>query len=111
MKECTFKPQINKSKILDASQSGNEPVHDKLYKLNKEKQSRIVKQHEANKVVQASNELEGCTFKPELISNKTLEKSISGGSNTPKGFHETVSRLRNGILENLKKRFLVNKYY
>jgi hypothetical protein len=88
----------------------SEPVHDKLYKLNKEKQVKIQKQQEANKLIQQSQELEGCTFKPELISKTTVEKSISGGgSNTPKGFHETVSRLRNGILENLKKRFLVNK--
>jgi len=59
-------------------------------------------------LTQASKELIGCTFQPEFVSHKTFEKSINS-QEKPKGFDQTVDRLRKGIIENMKKKYLIKK--
>jgi hypothetical protein len=57
-------------------------------------------------------ELEGCTFKPKLNSQRraTFENSYNSNSEKPRGYYETVERLRSGIVENFKKKYLIEKY-
>jgi hypothetical protein len=67
-----------------------------------------LKEAEESKVVQAHKELEGCTFQPQFVSQKTYEKCITSVEK-PKGFTQTVDRLRRGIIETMKKKYLVKK--
>jgi hypothetical protein len=83
-------------------------VYDKLYKLGKEKEKKLKNQKDESTIVQASKELAGCTFKPNLVSQQSFEKSISS-TEKPKGYLQSVERMRRGILENLHKKFLVQK--
>lgn len=111
MKECTFKPKINKPLILNDEEenySGTQPVHEKLYSKYKEKQNQKDKHSEELKKLQENNELSECTFKPELVGGKTFDKSMSSVEK-PKGFNQTVERMRKGIIENLKKKYLAKK--
>jgi hypothetical protein len=114
LKECTFKPKINKPLILNSedmnNMSGNhsQPVHEKLYSKYKEKQNQKVKQVEELKKQNENKELNECTFKPELVSNRTYEKSMTT-IEKPKGFTQTVERMRKGIIENLKKKYMMKK--
>jgi len=66
------------------------------------------KQLEEVKNVVEMKELDGCTFKPEIISKETYKKSLAFAEK-PKGFDETVERMRKGIIENLKKKYLMKK--
>ena len=113
LKECTFKPQINKRSANVAHDdrhvyNSNQPVYDKLYSVHKEKQIKRQKETEESKAVQANKELEGCTFQPQFVSQKTYEKSLNS-QEKPKGFAQTVDRLRRGIIENMKKKYLVKR--
>lgn len=114
LKECTFKPKINKSLVLNTDEinnlSGNQsqPVHEKLYSKYKERQTQKVKQEEELKKLNENKELDQCTFKPELFSQRTYEKSMTSAEK-PKGYTQTVDRMRKGIIENLKKKYMMKK--
>ena len=54
-------------------------------------------------------ELQGCTFKPQLVSQKNVSFESSYNSEKPRGFYETVERLRSGIIENFRKKYLIEK--
>ncbi len=62
-----------------------------------------------NKSTLVQKELEGCTFKPQLNSQKNVLFENSYNSEKPRGFYETVERLRSGIIENFKKKYLIEK--
>ena len=66
------------------------------------------KQLDEIKKVAELKELDGCTFKPEIISKETYEKSLAF-SEKPRGFDQTVERMRKGIIENLKKKYMIKK--
>jgi hypothetical protein len=87
-----------------------QPVFDKLYQTHKSKQIKRQKDLEDNKLSQNNKELEGCTFQPKFVSQKTFEKSMLS-QEKPKGFTETVDRMRRGIIETMKKKYLAKKYY
>jgi hypothetical protein len=70
---------------------------------------KFQKQSDENKKLLENRELDGCTFKPEFVSKKTFEKSISSVEK-PKGFTQTVERIRKGIIENLEKKYKTKKY-
>lgn len=114
MKQCTFKPRINKTSSkanLEISDNNSKPVYEKLYGTHREKLQKLEKKKNETKTSIEQKELEGCTFKPKLISQKrgTLENSYN--SEKPRGYYETVERLRSGIIENFKKKYLIEKYY
>jgi hypothetical protein len=114
LKECTFKPKINKPLVLSNEDENNfsgnnsQPVHEKLYSKYKEKQSQKEKQVDEIKKLNENKELNECTFKPDLVSQKSYEKSMTSAEK-PKGFTQTVERMRKGIIENLKKKYMMKK--
>lgn len=65
---------------------------------------------EENKKLNEEKEIEGCTFKPEFVNQN---KSFIQNSNIekPRGYDQTVVRLRKGIIENFKKKYLIEKYF
>ncbi len=85
-----------------------QPVYDKLYQTHKNKQMKRQKEVEDNKLSQANKELQACTFQPKFVSQKTFEKSMLS-QEKPKGFTETVDRMRRGIIETMKKKYLAKK--
>lgn len=54
-------------------------------------------------------ELEECTFKPHLntLSKDVFENKLS--EKDAKIYEQTVERMRNGILENFKKKYLAER--
>lgn len=65
---------------------------------------------EDSKTKKEREELANCTFQPQFLTktNKSFEKSIT--IEKPRGFDQAVERMRNGILENWKKKYLIEKY-
>ena len=106
MKQCTFKPRINKTK---STNDLGQPVFEKLYGTHKDKLEKMHKKTTEIKNHQEQKELEGCTFKPKLISNQKGNFENSYNSEKPRGYYETVERLRSGIIENFKKKYLIEK--
>lgn len=111
MKQCTFKPKINNNtqKFINESIREEKPVYEKLYETHKEKIKNLKKKEDEKKNSLEQKELEGCTFKPQLISQRNVSFETSYSSEKPKGFYETVERLRSGIIENFKKKYLIEK--
>jgi hypothetical protein len=90
------------------STSSAQPVYDKLYSKHKDSQIKKQREMEEHHLNIANKELDGCTFQPKFVSQKTFEKSITS-QEKPKGFAQTVDRMRRGIIENMKKKYLVKK--
>jgi hypothetical protein len=88
--------------------SGTQPVHEKLYSKYKERQTQKEKELAELKKIQQIKELNECTFKPDLVGCKTFDRSMSNVEK-PKGFNQTVERMRKGIIENLKKKYMMKK--
>jgi len=109
LKECTFKPQINKKKIENPNETSNpKPAHEKLFKLHQEKLDKLERIQNDNKKLKEFDESKKFDFKPQMTSNtKNFEKSLY--VDKPKGFDETVERMRNGIIERYKKKYLLEK--
>jgi len=112
LKECTFKPKINNTNNNSnktADSRLDKPVYEKLYETHREKQKKLKKKVNETKNTLEQKELQGCTFKPQLISQKNLSFENSYNSEKPRGFYETVERLRSGIIENFRKKYLIEK--
>ena len=54
-------------------------------------------------------ELENCTFKPQLnhLSKEVFENKLSDSQ--AKIYEQTIERMRNGILENFKKKYMAER--
>ena len=113
LKECTFKPKINedKKKIRKNSQNdinSNISIFDKLYISDKGKYERLKKLKEEDEKKEELKEMEFCTFKPKLISQKSLKKSLNS-KERPKGFDEFQKKMRDGIMKSAIKKYNENK--
>ena len=84
-------------------------MYEKLYDTHKEKIKKMEKIQKDNKNSSSIKEMEGCTFKPLLVSHKNNSFENSYNSEKPRGFYETVERLRSGIIESFKKKYLIEK--
>ena len=93
---------------MDISEA--KPTYEKLYGTHKEKLQKLEKKKTEIKNSNEQKELEGCTFKPKLISQRRGTFENSYNSEKPRGYYETVERLRSGIIENFKKKYLIEKY-
>ena len=112
MKECSFKPNINsnfKSKRKFSEQKRPKTsIYDKLYITNKDKYEEIQKIKERNDKLKEDEELKQCTFKPQLISQKTLKRCLES-TTKPKGYDENIQKMRDGIIKAAEKKFRENK--
>lgn len=111
MKQCTFKPKINNANNNNNKTDSriDKPVYEKLYETHREKKKKFEKKANEAKNTLENKELAGCTFKPLLISQKNVSFENSYNSEKPRGFYETVERLRSGIIENFRKKYLIEK--
>ena len=112
LNECTFQPNIsNFAKQLKNKEDKN--IYERLYQDNK------IKLNKLNAKVQQSlediynKEKKICTFKPKINKNdfdNSLNKSYTSIENQ-KSYDLFVQRQRNGILENFKKKYLLEKKF
>ena len=109
MKECTFKPKINNQGAKQNESRFEKPVYEKLYDRHKVKIKNLLMKADENKNSLEQKELQECSFKPHLVSQKNVSFENSYNSEKPRGFYETVERLRSGIIENFKKKYLIEK--
>jgi len=108
IRECTFKPDIQQSKkrYEFEEDSQDEKFYDRLHNNYLKKLQDIEMEQDRNKERMELKELESCTFKPHL---NTLTKEVFENKLTEKEakiYEQTVERMRNGILENFKKKYL-----
>ena len=113
LKECTFKQKINedKKKIRKNSQNdinSNISIFDKLYTTDKGKYERLKKLKEEDEKKEELKEMEFCTFKPKLISQQSLKKSLNS-TERPKGFDEFQKKMRDGIMKTALKKYKENR--
>ena len=108
LKECSFKPQINKTKSTFNQRNSAISIYDKLYSTNKDKYERYKQIKEAEMKKKEDKELESCTFKPQLVSQKTYKKCISS-TEKPRGFDEFSQKMREGIIKAAEKKYKENK--
>lgn len=120
LKECTFKPDINPSKIYmnkkkkkesadksdtnSNNNNNNESIYEKLYTSNKGKDEMRKLEKEASDKKEETKTLAECSFQPKLISSDTYHQSFNN-SEYPKGFQEYVSKMQHGIIEAQKKKY------
>lgn len=111
LKECSFKPKINKVKEKDRKGfiSDSSEVFNKLYTPNTEKYQKYQKIKEIKDKEKEEKELKACTFKPKLISQTSYKKSLQS-TEKPKGYEEFSQKMREGILKAAEKRYKENKY-
>lgn len=103
IKECSFKPEINKTKLNKNSNEkneNNEDIYNKLYNRRKEKQekidllkTKINQQHKKNEEIY--------TFKPKLISQQSYLKATNS-TELPKGYEDYVNSMREASKKNQK---------
>ena len=108
LKECSFKPKINKPNKFLIQRNSSVPIYDKLYSTNKEKYDKYEKMKEEEKRKKEEEELQGCTFKPNLISQKTFKKCMTS-TEKPRGFDEFSQKMREGIIKAAEKKYRENK--
>ena len=108
LKECSFKPKINKPNKFLIQRNSSVPIYDKLYSTNKEKYDKYEKMKEEKKKKKEEEELQGCTFKPNLISQKTFKKCMTS-TEKPRGFDEFSQKMREGIIKAAEKKYRENK--
>ena len=118
MEECTFKPKINKTysnKFNNNNNNNNNKLNnnnnnifEKLYKTNEGKYERLNELKNLEKKMEEDKELEQCTFKPNLISQNTLEQCLNS-TEKPKGYEEFSKKMREGIMKAAEKKYLENK--
>ena len=91
MKECLFRPNVSKQLKRQAHPLlDTRDVTERLYTSNYlARRDEMRKQHELEKTQQ---ELEACTFKPQLVAKKaSIDKPPAG---EVRGFSKTIDRLR-----------------
>lgn len=94
----------------DKSDSNKEKFYDRLYNGHQKKIQDLEREHLKYKEREELLELEKCTFKPQLnnLSREVFENKLS--DKEAKIYEQTVERMRNGILENFKKKYLAERY-
>ena len=103
LKECSFKPVINKPK-KNKKMEDCPSVYEKLY--NEQKQQNEKMQLLKEKYSHTEKEItENCTFKPKLISQESYKMSMNSFEK-PKGFDEFRMKMRDGILKTQNKKYL-----
>ena len=109
LKECTFKPKINvekkRRKNSQNNLKSNISIFDKLYLTDKGKYEKLKKLKEEEEKKEEEKELEFCTFKPKLISQNSLKKSLNS-TEKPKGFDEYQKKMREGIIKATEKKYM-----
>ena len=109
LKECTFKPKINvekkRRKNSQNNLKSNISIFDKLYLTDKGKYEKLKKLKEEEEKKEEEKELELCTFKPKLISQNSLKKSLNS-TEKPKGFDEYQKKMREGIIKATEKKYM-----
>ena len=75
---------------------------------HKEKILKRKKECEENLNSKVNKELQGCTFRPQFVSQTTYEKSMMSHEK-PKGFTQIVERMRKGIIQTMEKKYLIKK--
>lgn len=87
-----------------------------MYKIHQEKLEKLERIQNDSKKLKEFDESKKFSFKPTMTANmyfyfnifsKTFEKSLN--VEKPKGFDQTVERIRNGIVEKYKKKYLLEK--
>lgn len=111
LEQCTFKPSINKTYQNNESFSRDDnnrmPVYDKLYKMNKDK-LRKRNQHIAEKEKEElQKEMMNCSFQPQIPRSNTMFDKTFTAVEKPKGYNKHIEHTRRGILENLRKKYLL----
>lgn len=94
---------------MNLDSSDRKPAYEKLYSTHKDRLQKLEKKKNETMTSLEQKELEGCTFKPKLISQRRGTFDNSMNSEKPRGYYETVERLRSGIIENFKKKYLIEK--
>ena len=109
LNECTFHPNItNYAKKLKNGKKTN--IHKKLYEDNKIKMDNLQLKIDQSLEDTLNKEKKICTFKPK-INKDYNENKLNKSENYIKGYDLFVQRQRNGILENFKKKYLLEKKF
>ena len=112
LSELQSKPKINNTKKNNDNSFTKENIYDKLYNMDKtirsKKNEKII-----SKEIEDENNLnnEIKSYKLNInsdLSRKRMEKSFEN-KEKPKGFDNYVRRNKKGILEHLKKKYLIEK--
>ena len=88
LKGCTFKPELNKSELIQNKViENNLPVFERLLV---DKKKEILKENETKK---AENEMKGCTFHPKTENSPLkLKNSFMNQSNVPENTFERLHK-------------------
>ncbi len=91
------------------TEQDEEKFYDRLYSSHLKKLQDLEREHMRNKERSDIKELEECTFKPQLnvLSKEVFDNKLN--EKDAKIYEQTVMRMRNGILENFKKKYLAEK--
>ncbi|KAL4436176.1 hypothetical protein ABPG74_018160 [Tetrahymena malaccensis] len=95
MKECTFKPQLQRSvspQYSAYSRNQNELIQRQQHDINKRQQAAA--QRNQQKQEYEDKLLNECTFQPSLSPSQRNFNKISKSPVSPKGFEQTVHRMR-----------------
>lgn len=110
--ECTFKPQINSNYNTNNSFAETQQVnvHDKLYKMNKDRLRKLNAQIKEKEKEMQDKEMENCTFKPEIhkVDKEALDRSFNNAEK-PRGYNEHVEHTRRGIIERYRVKCMMEK--
>ena len=108
-RECTFKPELYTKKKSDVSSVNTDNCYDRLYSTHQKKMDDIKEIKKKADEEKVSRELSGCTFKPQLnnFNKEVFESKLN--EKEAKIYEQTIERMRNGILENFKKKYLSEK--
>lgn len=92
------------------TENDDEKFYDRLYNSHLKKLQDLEREHMKNKERADIKELEECTFKPQLnvLSKEVFDNKLN--EKDAKIYEQTVMRMRNGILENFKKKYLAERY-
>jgi hypothetical protein len=115
LKQCTFKPALQSSKIFAPQNNENnkgEKHYERLYNHHSKKLNELEKELLRNKEENEYKELKECTFKPQVNNNQPLDYVFNSNRMDEKDislYEKTIERMRNGILENFKKKYLAER--
>lgn len=84
-------------------------MYERQYQNYMKKQNDLESEKQKLREYKLSKELESCTFKPQInnLSKEVFESKFT--EKEAKVYEQTIERMRNGILENFKKKYLAEK--
>lgn len=103
MKECTFQPQKVNGKTNKVGKVEKQELIDRLYRLDYIKKREMIKQMAQEQ--REIQEMDECSFKPKINQPYfTNTSNVSQQNSLPRGFIDSVGRMRQAQAINQKKK-------